>query len=92
MSSTAGALPTPVLRNAAQVIGRTLSSLLVALALVMLLRRASGAFVQPLGGVTLIVVAVALATFAVAVRVMLLELFERNVYSVLRTQYLALSY
>jgi len=88
MSSMAGAIPTPVLRNAAQVIGQTLLSLLVALALVMLLRRASGAFVQPLGGVTLVVVAATLATFAVAVRVMLFELFERNVYLVLRTQYL----
>ena len=90
MSSTAGALPTPVLRNAAQAIARTLSSLLVALALVMLLRRASGAFVQPLGGVTLIVVAVALAGVAAAARMMLLDTVARTMSRVLGTQYLAL--
>jgi hypothetical protein len=88
MSSTAGALPTPVLRNAAQVIGRSLLSLLVALSLVMLLRRASGAFVQPLGGVTLVVIASTLMLAVMAVRAILMESVARTMYSVLSTQYL----
>jgi hypothetical protein len=73
MSSTAGAISTPLLRQAAQAVAQALLSLLIALALVMLLRRFSGAFVQPLNGFTLVVVAAAMAIVAAAVRLMLLE-------------------
>jgi hypothetical protein len=64
-------MPAPLLRHAAQAAAQALLSLLIALALVMLVRRASGAFVQPLGGLTLVVVAVALVMAAAAVRAML---------------------
>ena len=70
MSSTAGAISTPVLRHAAQAAAQALLSLLIALAAVMLMRRASGAFVQPLSGLALVVVAITLVIIPAAVRVM----------------------
>ena len=86
MSSMAGALPTPVSRNAAQAAAHALLSLLLALALVMLVRRASGAFVQPLGGLALVAAAAGLAVLAAAVRLMLFESVSRSWYSAVSTQ------
>lgn len=86
MSSTAGAIPTPVLRHAAQAAAQALLSLLIALAMVMVLRRLSGAFVQPPSALTLVFVAITLVAVAAAARVMLLGSVGRTVYFVLSTQ------
>jgi hypothetical protein len=73
MSSTTGAIPTPPARQLAAAVAQSILSLLLGLSLVMLARRLGGAFVQPLSGVAIVVVAIALATVAAAVRMMLLS-------------------
>jgi len=71
MSSTAGAIPAPVLRQVVAAVAQSLMSLLLALSLVMLTRRSSGAFVQPLSGLAMVAVAAALAVVAALVRIVI---------------------
>lgn len=68
MSSTAGALAIPVTRQAVQTAAHALLAVLLALSLVMLTRRLGGAFVQPLPGLTFVVVAIGLSLAAAFVR------------------------
>lgn len=68
MSTKAAALTIPVTRQAVQAAAHALLAVLLGLALVMFTRRIGGAFVQPLPGLTLVVVAIALGLTAAVVR------------------------
>jgi hypothetical protein len=69
------------LRQAAQAAAQALLSLIIALALVMLLRRSSGALLQPLPAAALPAVAVVLAATAAAVRASLFACRRSAMYS-----------
>jgi hypothetical protein len=76
--STAGAISTPVLRQAVAAVAQALLSLLFALSLVMLTRRISGAFVQPLSGPGIIAVAAGLVFVAGLVRILIVRVLDKG--------------
>jgi hypothetical protein len=85
--STAGTIPRPVLRQMATTVAQALLSLLLALALVMLVRRIGGAFVQPLCGLAMVAAAAGLAIVVALVRLLVIGWFARALHSEPSTQY-----
>src|SRR5688572_14770088 len=81
--STAGPIDGTALRQVSATVAQALLSLLLALALVMLVRRLSGAFVQPLSGTAIVAAAAGLAIVAALVRLLIVGRFERTPYLVL---------
>jgi len=85
--STDGSISTPVSRQVATTVAQALLSLLVALSLVMLVRRLSGAFVQPLSGPAMVATAAGLAIVAACVRLLAIGRFVPTPHFVLSAPY-----